>query len=285
MTNGIRTRVRRLSDFDVADLMIRARQAIHGALDADRHGKAEGMLEAWEEMLDPELGRWAERGRELQAGGGLPPEARPFVRRQEFRKSALARLIRAVVREKPRRAERWRFAVRAYARAVADFLERWERFRVLDQQEDELADRVARVTDSLSHPGVARELRTRWSRDEPPLAARRRRLERTRELLRRVEEREERRESAAAERDRLREAVEDWLAGGRTSDLPEPAPPDREADLLRRLLRERDIRQARRQARAVGRDAATALRSVLAAGDAERPFLAELNRRLGAPEA
>lgn len=263
MSGEIRTRVRRLGSFDVADVLTDAREAIYSELETERTDEALRMLERWEAMLGPELCDWWETGRELGAAASLPPEARSFVEHQQFRKPALERLTRAVARGRVARIRRWRFAAAAYRRAVAEFLARWQEIRTIGRAESRLRDRVRDAIEDLRHPAVGRELEARWTRDDPPLGARRRRLARTQELLDQVEAREQRRSRAAAEGRRLRERVARWLGDSWMEDLPSSERTEHEVSLLRRLLNERDTRGARRLARRVGRDHRVSLRSAL----------------------
>lgn len=281
MTPGFRNRLGRIDDFDVANLLTSAREAVHDRLGADAREEARRMVERWEAMLGPELQAWAEAGRALGASGSLPPEARTFADRQRFRRSALKRLTRAVVLGKRGRVRRWRFAAAGYRRAVAAFLEHRERRRAAVRREKGMKARDLDAVDFLRYPLIGAELRTRWSRDEPPPGARWRRLQRTRELLQRVEEREEHLARVEARRDGLREEVARWLGDEPPSRLPNPEPPHRAADLLGRLLEERDTRRARRTARRVARHRRASLAGALGHDEDGCPLLSELSQRLG----
>lgn len=281
VSESARERVRRLAHFDLANLLVDAREAIHDELQADQRNEAERMLDRWEAMLNPELETWAPTARELASFGSRPSAVQSFVRQQGFRQQALGRLSRAVIEDRSSRIRRWRFAAVAYRRTVGSFLERWSSERALEREEEELEDRVGELAGELRFPVITTELARRWSRDDPPFGARVRRADRSRDLLQRIERREERQERLRSQRARLRDDVVRWLGEGAVEDLPGQENLAHQVAVLRRLVEERETRRAERTARAVRRGLRQEVRSSLGANEDGPSLLRQLESRLG----
>lgn len=106
VSESARERVRRLAHFDLANLLVDARDAIHDELQADQRDEAERMLDRWEAMVNPELETWSPTTRKLASYGSRPSAVQSFVRQQSFREQALCRLTRAVIEDRSSRIRR-----------------------------------------------------------------------------------------------------------------------------------------------------------------------------------